>query len=155
MNIKMYSLGKSMQYLAYVPMYTDQTAEASVPTFTYGNGTTYNKLYWNKYNVNEAITNIRIFANLSAIGTASDYEPNDYSVEDNAGTTVSVENQLMSSGKSYACSFTAAESDVNLKGFKFKRTLNSIQALVLGVFFDEPVTVRAGETYTCTIAFNF
>lgn len=165
-KILLYTAGKACVAMQCIP--TTATDGYQVNAYKDINGNSYNTIYFYTYstsNYNNIMKGMQFYANLTgycSADTEDDFSLDHYTTREIADLTYERTVTAQRGGRTYTIKVTNnGDSDVSVGSMKFTKAIyapaesaGDKTCLILGVFFDSPVTISAGETKLFAIAFN-
>lgn len=174
-KLKLYQAGKSFLSWDFCIYNSSDNGAIAVPTYKDVNGTTHSIIY-KPFNYRQSNGAYSEFNNAYACTDVLEnkegenyplFNSSDYTVNNAVGTTSISTNQKTDGLTSSRCTFTVTvnnsnESDITVNCIKLTKGLNSsgsngtrYTSLYMAYFFDESITIGAGQTKVFTFAFDW
>lgn len=164
-KILLYKPGRACQALLAKPTQSGSYS-ALVHPFKAIDGTEKSALLYYSNNFSNSMENIQFYDGLTGYASAdteNDFSLNHYTIRDIPGVTYSRTSSAQTGGKVYTIQVTNTGSEaITVGSIKFTKTIHAmagesqsnLNCVILGYFFDEPVTIEAGTTKTFAVNFD-
>lgn len=165
-KILLYGAGRACQAYSCEP--TVQGEGYAVHPYKTIDGTSSSAVYWYTYsttNYNYIMNNMKFYTGLTSYASAdteSDFSLDHYTTREISGLSYSRSTSTQTAGRIYTCQVTNNNAeDITVGSIKFTKDVyyqssgsSKKNCLILGYFFDSPVTIPAGGVKTFVVNFD-